>query len=99
MKVLSRWTLAINTITLSSTVQLWPAPPGFADDLYSCIAVLNDLDSGGALRSRALIDALTKAFSLAVLWSDWGIDGQVKVWTRYMDVIETHCSIIIAIYR
>ena len=31
MKVLSRWTLAINTITLSSTVQLWPAPPGFAD--------------------------------------------------------------------
>ena len=69
------------------------------NNLYSCIAVPNDLDSGGAPRSRALIDALTEAFSLAVLWSDWGIDGQVKVWTRYMDVIETHCSIIIAIYR
>ena len=69
------------------------------NNLYSCIAVPNDLDSGGAPHSHALIDALTEAFSLAVLWSDWGIDGQVKVWTRYMDVIETHCSIIIAIYR
>ena len=69
------------------------------NNLYSCIAVLNDLDSNGAPHSRALIDALMEAFSLAVLWSDWGIDGQVKVWTRYMDVIETHCSIIIAIYR
>ena len=67
--------------------------------LYSCIAVPHDLDSGGAPRSCTLIDALTEAFLLTVLWSDWGIDGQVKVWTRYMDVIKTHCSIIIAIYK
>ena len=51
-----------------------------------CIAVLNDLDSGGAPCSHALIDAVTEAFSLAVLWSNWGIDGQVKVWTQYMDM-------------
>ena len=31
IKVLHRWTLAINTITLASTGQLWPAPPGFTD--------------------------------------------------------------------
>ena len=51
------------------------------NDLFSCLAVPNDLDSGGAPRSRALIDALTEAFSLGVLWNDWGIDVQVKAWT------------------
>ena len=57
------------------------SPSVSVNDLFSCLAVPNDLDSGGALRSRALIDALTEAFSLGVLWSDWGIDGQVKVRT------------------
>ena len=36
MKVLSRWTLTINTITLSSTGWLWPALPGFTDDDQLC---------------------------------------------------------------
>ena len=49
--------------------------------LMICLAVPNALVSGGAPRSRTLIDALTEAFSLGVLWSDWGIDGQVKVRT------------------
>ena len=58
--------------------------------LLSCTAVPNDLDSGGAPRSRALVDALMEAFSAAALWNDWGIDSQVKVWGQYIDVIETH---------
>ena len=49
---------------------------------FSCMAVPNDLDSGGAPRSRALIDALMEAFPLAALWNDWGIDGNVKVWAH-----------------
>ena len=44
-----------------------------------CTATPNDLDSGGAPRSRTLIDALMEAFSLTALWHDWGIDGQIKV--------------------
>jgi len=45
----------------------------------SCTATPNDLDGGGAPRSRTLIDALMEAFLLAALWHDWVIDGQIKV--------------------
>ena len=57
------------------------SPSVSVNNLFSCLAVPNDLDSGGAPHSRALIDALMEAFSLGVLWSYWGIDGQVKVQT------------------
>ena len=47
--------------------------------LLRCTAFPNNLDEGGAPRSRDLADALREAFSNAALWDEWGMDADIKV--------------------
>ena len=46
---------------------------------FRCTALPDELDGGGAPRSRALADALKGAFLLGALRDEWGMDAEIKV--------------------
>ncbi|KIK94003.1 hypothetical protein PAXRUDRAFT_12323 [Paxillus rubicundulus Ve08.2h10] len=46
-----------------------------------CMAFPNNLDSGGALQTLELTQALIEELSLCVVWDEWGIDANIVPFT------------------
>jgi hypothetical protein len=43
------------------------------------LAFPNDLDSGGAPRTKEFTDALIDELPLGAIWDEWGVDANVVV--------------------
>jgi len=64
---------------------------------FRCTAFPDNLDGDGAPRSQRLADALGDAFSFVELWSEWGMDTEIKVWKLSCQLAELH-SLFLAIH-
>ncbi|KAH7918155.1 hypothetical protein BV22DRAFT_1108435 [Leucogyrophana mollusca] len=68
-------------VVLAGIVREWCA---------KCIAHPSDLEHGGELRTRELVDALVEEVDFGTLWDEWGIIGEIVPFTNDFPRADIH---------